>query len=192
MQSEASLIFWVFVQSSCEMTLACGLRRAIQQTGWIISTNDVNHSDIEDMVANSGTLFIIIHKGSTASYASVHVVFLPITKPKPLASFIYAQFNKQYYPVSVSHHHEDFSSSVCLGSDPVATATLTRHHQTKCIQNIHRHSKDIGVSAGLGYMRFLASAHHFVPITQTCFHQSLVLSMKLMVSLLSDPYLLMN
>ena len=45
---------------------------------------------------------------------------------------------------------------------------------------------------GLGYMRFLASAHHFVPLTRTCFHPPLVLSMKWMVSLLSHPYLLMN
>ena len=45
---------------------------------------------------------------------------------------------------------------------------------------------------GLGCMRFLASDHHFVPITQTCLHPPLVLSMKRMVSLLSDPYLLMK
>ena len=32
---------WLFVCPSCDMTLSCGLHRAIQRTGWIISTNDV-------------------------------------------------------------------------------------------------------------------------------------------------------
>ena len=45
---------------------------------------------------------------------------------------------------------------------------------------------------GLGYMSFLASAHHFVPLTQTCLYPPLVFSMKRMVSLLSNPYLLMK
>ena len=47
-------------------------------------------------------------------------------------------------------------------------------------------------SLGLGYMSFMASAHHFVPLTRTCFHPPLILSMKRMVSILSDPSLLMN
>ena len=45
---------------------------------------------------------------------------------------------------------------------------------------------------GLGYMRFLASAHHFLPLTWTCLHPPLVLSIKRMVSLLSDPSLVMK
>ena len=45
---------------------------------------------------------------------------------------------------------------------------------------------------GLEYMSFLASAHHFVPLTRTCLYPPLVLSMKRMVSLLSDPSLLMK
>ena len=45
---------------------------------------------------------------------------------------------------------------------------------------------------GLGYMSFMASDHHFVPLTRMCFHPPLMLSMKQMVSLLSEPSLLMN
>ena len=103
---------WVFVHPSCDMTLACGPRGAIQQTGWIISTNDVYYPDIEDTVSVSGNFFIGIQKGRTASHAPVCVVFPPITKPKPLDLFIFAQFNKREYAVSVSRHHEHFSSSV--------------------------------------------------------------------------------
>ena len=94
------------------MTLACGPRRAIQPTGWIISTSDVYYPDIKDKVSDSGTFFIGINKGRTASHAPVCVVFPTITKPKPLDLFIFAPFNKREYAVSVYRHHEDLSSSI--------------------------------------------------------------------------------
>ena len=89
--------------------------------------------DLEDTVADSGTFFIGIQKGGTAAHDPVRVVFPPITKHKPLYSFLYAPFNKREYDVSICRHHEDFSSSVCLGSGPVTMATPTRPYQAKCI-----------------------------------------------------------
>ena len=105
---------WVFVNPSCDMTLACGLRRKIQRTGWVISTNDVYYLDLGYTVADSGTFLIGIHKGSTAFHNPFRVVFPPITKPKPLDSFLYAPFNRREYAASVSLHHGDFSSSGCF------------------------------------------------------------------------------
>ena len=96
---------WVFVHPSCDMTLACVLHCTVNKTGWILSTNDVYYPDLGDRVADSGTFFIGIHKGSTAPHAPVCVFFQPTTKPNPLASFIYAPFNKHDYSVSVSWHH---------------------------------------------------------------------------------------
>ena len=52
--------------------------------------------------------------------------------------------------MSVSRHHKDFSSSVCLGSDPVTTLTPTRPYQAKYIYNIHRYGNNLGVSSGAG------------------------------------------
>ena len=126
------------------------MRRAIQRTGWILSTNDVYYPDIGDTVADSGTFFIGSQKGSTSFHDLVRVVFPPIKKPKPLASLIYALFNMREYAVSVSHHHEDFSSSGCFSKDPVTTTTPARPYWDKCIDNIHRSGKNIGVSAGAG------------------------------------------
>ena len=103
-----------------------------------------------EIVANSGTFFIGIHKGSTAVNATVPVVLPPTTKPKPLASFIYSPFNRREYDVSVSRHHEEFSSSGCFALDPVTTATPTRTYWGKCIYKIHRSGKNIGVYAGAG------------------------------------------
>ena len=143
---------WVFVNPSCDMTLACGLRRAIQWILWILSTNDVYYPDLGDTVSDSGTLFIGVHKGSTVPHAPVRVVFPPITKPKLLTSFLYAPFNKREYAVSVSRQHEDFSSSGCLASDPVTMVTPTRPYQDKCIYNIHRSGDNLGVSAGAGVL----------------------------------------
>ena len=45
---------------------------------------------------------------------------------------------------------------------------------------------------GMGYMIFLEYVHRFVPLNRTGLHPNLVLSMKRMVSLLSDPYLHMK
>ena len=132
------------------MTLACEPRRAIQKTGWIISTNGVYYPDIEDTVSDSGPCFIGIHKGSTVSHTPVRAVFPPITKPNPLALFLYDPFNKREYAVSVSRHHEEFSSSVCLASDPVTTGTPTRPYWVKYIYNIHPSGENLGVSVGSG------------------------------------------
>ena len=151
LRANRGLIYvWVFVHPSCDMTLDCGLRRAIQQTGWILSTNDVYYSYLGDTVANYDTFFIGIHKGSTAFQYPFRVVFPPITKPKPLASFIYALFNRREYAVSVYSHHEDFSSYGCFDSYPVTTATTTRPYWEKYIYNIHHSGKNIGIFAGAG------------------------------------------
>ena len=119
------------------MTLACGLCRAIQQTGWILSTNDVYYLYLGDTVVDSGTFFIVIHKGSAVSHAPVRVFFSPITKTKPLDSFIYATFNKWEYSVSVCCHHEDLYSYGFLLLDTVTMLNPTRPYQDKCIYNIH-------------------------------------------------------
>ena len=132
------------------MTLACGLRRTIQKTGWILYTNEVYYPYLWDTVANYVNLFIGIHKGSTAFHALVRVVFPPIRKPNQLASFMYATFNRRDYAVSVYHHHKEFSSSGCFALDPVTTANPTRPYRSKCIYNIHCSGKNIGVSAGAG------------------------------------------
>ena len=144
------IAFWVFVHPICDMTLAYGLRCVIQQPGWILSTNDVYYPDIGDTVVDSGTFFISIHKGSTVFNAPVRVVLPTIKKPKPLASFIYAPFNRREYAVSVSRHHEYFSSSSCFSSDPGTTATPTQKYWGKCIYNIHRSRENLGVFAGAG------------------------------------------
>ena len=56
------------------MVLASSFRRAVQRTGWIMSTTDAYFPDAGDTLADSGTFFIGIHKGSTADHNPVNVV----------------------------------------------------------------------------------------------------------------------
>ena len=108
------------------------------------------YPDLGDTVANSGTFFIVIHKVSTEFHAPFRVVFPPITKSNPLASFNDSSFNRQGYSVSVSRHHEDFSSYGFFASDPVTTATSTRPYWGKFIYNIHHSGNNLGFSAAAG------------------------------------------
>ena len=52
--------------------------------------------------------------------------------------------------MSVSCHHEDFSSYVWLASDTVTTANPTRPYWDKCIYKIHRSGENLGVYNGAG------------------------------------------
>ena len=85
----------VYVHPSCDMTMAVGFRHAVQRTGWTFSTTDVYYPDVGDTVADSGTFFVGVHKQASMDHSAIAVPFPPATKPKPLASFVYAPFDKK-------------------------------------------------------------------------------------------------
>ena len=140
----------VFIHPSCDRTLAFGFRRAVQRTGWVMSTTDVYYPHMGDTVADSGTFFIGIHKGASADQSPIQVTFPPAAQPMSLASFIYAPFNTREHAISLSPHHKDFAASGCVASGPVTAATPTQAHRAKCVCNLHRKGDDTQVAVGEG------------------------------------------
>ena len=141
---------WVYIHPSCDMKLALGFRRAIQRTGWILSTLDAYFPDIGDSIADSATFFVGVHKGSTSNHLQIRVPFPPPKEPQALASFVYPPFNKREHAVSFSRFHQDFPASGCTSSDPPPEATSSHRSRAKCIYNIHRSGDNPHISAGAG------------------------------------------
>ena len=101
-------------------------------------------------MADSGIFFMGVHKGVSADHSQIRVNFPPATQPKPVASFVYAPFNKREFAICLAPDHKDFESSGCLASNPTPTATPTKPYRAKCVWNIHCKEDDVKISAGAG------------------------------------------
>ena len=142
------MVLMAFIHPSCDTALAKGFTRAIQRTGWIVTTVHTYYPDLGDSIADEGFFLLAMHKGASSIREKMVTKTPPTVTPMRLSYFMYKPFNKKEFCVSLARYQDGFSETGFSAQDPVSIETATRVQRAKCSYYLHRPGDDKEVIAG--------------------------------------------